>query len=135
MANRLIYDFIYIIQLSKCAINLELLVYFLIFTGRAKVNICEDEEFLATCDLVRKHVMSTDSLCLVFIPALIVVLREAEDKKGSPLTESEVYDIRDQAVCIILPLSTAESMDKERGYPDIVAEDCWNEWQQLRLST
>ena len=33
--------------------------------------------------------MEADPLCLVFIPALIVVLRAAEERKGSP-TEAEV---------------------------------------------
>ena len=39
---------------------------------------------------------SDDSLCLVFIPALITVLYAAEKRKGAPLTEKEVIDIRDK---------------------------------------
>ncbi|MDU8432970.1 hypothetical protein RYA99_27700, partial [Pseudomonas syringae pv. actinidifoliorum] len=51
--------------------------------------------------------MSSDPLCLVFIPALIAILTAAEKKKGMPLTEAEVCHIRDQATCIALPFSSA----------------------------
>ncbi|AUO46137.1 hypothetical protein [Pseudomonas ogarae] len=78
--------------------------------------------------------MSSDPLCLVFVPALAAVLTAAESKKGTPLTELEVCNIRDQATCIAVTFATALAMEQERGYADIVAEDCWNEWQRLRLS-
>ncbi|MBW8130327.1 MULTISPECIES: hypothetical protein [Pseudomonas] len=77
--------------------------------------------------------MPTDPLCLVFVPALVVLLTAAENKKGLPLTELEVCNIRDQATCVALTFSTALEMEEQRGYPDIVAEDCWNEWQRVRL--
>ncbi|PHN71576.1 hypothetical protein AO286_10840 [Pseudomonas syringae] len=51
--------------------------------------------------------MSSDPLCLVFIPALIAILTAAEKKKGMPLTEAEVCHIRDQATCIALPFRDA----------------------------
>ncbi|MDE1912142.1 MULTISPECIES: hypothetical protein [Pseudomonas] len=76
--------------------------------------------------------MDADPLCLVFVPALVAVLTAAEDRKGSPLTEAEVCDIRDRAVCITLPFSVALDMERERGYPDIVAENCWSEWQSRK---
>ena len=76
--------------------------------------------------------MDADPLCLVIVPALVAVLTAAEDRKGSPLTEAEVCDIRDRAVCITLPFSVALDMERERGYPDIVAENCWSEWQSRK---
>jgi hypothetical protein len=77
----------------------------------------------------------TEQLCLVFIPALSVALQSAETNKGSPLTESEVLKIRDQATCVAVPFDVALDMENERGgFRDLVAEDCWNEWQRLRLS-
>ena len=76
----------------------------------------------------------TKQLCLVYIPALVVILQNAEMKKGSPLTESEVLKICDEATCIVLPFDIAMKSEMERGYRDIVAEDCWNEWQQFRAS-
>jgi hypothetical protein len=79
-----------------------------------------------------RKLMTADPLCLVFVPALAAVLRAAEDKKGAPLTEAEVCEIRDAATCIALPFSTALAMEEERGYPDLIAQDCWNEWQRLR---
>lgn len=74
----------------------------------------------------------TDQLCLVFVPALVAVLLNAETTKGMPLTEAEVLDIRDNAACIALPVEVALSMENERGYRDLVAEDCWAQWQQYR---
>lgn len=76
--------------------------------------------------------MEADPLCLVFVPALVAVLTAAEDRKGSPLTEAEVCDIRDRAVCITLPFSVALDMERERGYPDLIAENCWSEWQSRK---
>ncbi len=74
----------------------------------------------------------TDSLCLVFIPALIAILLNAEKTKGFPLTEAEVIAVRDKAVCMAMPASQAYQLEKKRGYSDIVAEDAWNEWQRAR---
>jgi hypothetical protein len=76
----------------------------------------------------------TEQLCVVFIPALSVALQSAETNKGSPLTETEVLEIRDLATCVAVPLGVALDMENERGFRDLVAEDCWNEWQRLRLS-
>lgn len=74
-----------------------------------------------------------DPLCLVFIPALVTVLLHAEKTLGRPLTEAEVIAIRDEAVCIAMPASKAAMMEEKRGYPDIVAEAVWLEWQSARL--
>ncbi|MGY4495285.1 hypothetical protein [Pseudomonas sp. TE3610] len=76
--------------------------------------------------------MVEDPLCIVFVPALVAVLTAAEKHKGSALTESEVCDLRDKGACIRLPASVARDMESARGYPDIVAEDCWQEWQRVR---
>lgn len=73
-----------------------------------------------------------DPLCLVFIPPLITLLYRAESTLGQPLTEAQVLAIRDNAACITIPLRMALKAEKERGYPDIVAEQCWEEWQAAR---
>jgi len=73
-----------------------------------------------------------EPLCLVFIPALITLLYRAEQLKGAPLTETEVIRIRDNANCLALPYSLAAKGEEDRGYPDIVAEECWAEWQSAR---
>ena len=39
------------------------------------------------------------------IPALIAILVNKEREKGSPLSESEVLEIRDNAVCMMLNTS------------------------------
>jgi len=76
---------------------------------------------------------SNDPLCLVFVPALVAVLYAAEQQKGAPLTEQEVIDIRNNATCIKLPFRVALESEQKRGYPDIVAENCWEEWQSMRI--
>ncbi|WP_311969634.1 hypothetical protein [Pseudomonas baltica] len=76
--------------------------------------------------------MSTDPLCLVFIPPLVCLLKAAEDRKGTPLSEVEVLEIRDHATATAVPFSAAFALEKERGYRDIVPEECWKEWQRIR---
>jgi len=75
----------------------------------------------------------SDQLCLVFVPALVTILLRAERTAGRPLTEPEVIAIRDKAACIALPVSEAALMESSRGYPDIVAEAVWPEWQSARI--
>ncbi len=67
-----------------------------------------------------------------FIPALVVILKAAEDKKGSPLTEQEVIEFRDASACIMLPLSVRETLNISRSYSDIDPENCWAEWCEAR---
>lgn len=74
-----------------------------------------------------------DPLCLVFIPALVALLLNAERKKGALLTEAEVFAFRDAAACMAMPASQAAILESKRGYPDIVAEDAWNEWSRARV--
>lgn len=76
--------------------------------------------------------MTDDPLCLVFIPPLVTLLYRAELEKGTPLTEEEVFAIRDNANCIVMPFSVADEAEAKRGYSDIVAEECWDEWQGIR---
>jgi hypothetical protein len=76
----------------------------------------------------------TEQLCIVFIPTLSAALKRAEADKGSPLSESEVLEVRDHATCVAVPFDVALQMESERGYRDLVAENCWNEWQRLRFS-
>ncbi|MDE1165481.1 MAG: hypothetical protein PW845_08835 [Pseudomonas sp.] len=78
--------------------------------------------------------MSTDPLCLVFIPALVSLLKAAEDRKGTLLSEDEVLEIRDNATATAVPLSAAFALENDRGYRDIVPEECWKEWQRVRSS-
>lgn len=86
----------------------------------------------------KKHFMHTNEnqseepLVPTPVPALIALLLNREEEKGSPLTEEEVLDIRDNAACIMLPLSEAVKMEESRGYPDVHPQYVWKEWQQAR---
>jgi hypothetical protein len=72
-------------------------------------------------------------IVIVPVPALVVTLKHAEDRKGSPLTESEVLALRDSASCIALPRAEAASFIEARGYSDIDPRKCWEDWQRVRL--
>ena len=74
-----------------------------------------------------------EKLLLVLVPALVAVLINAEDQKGSALTEQEVIEIRDTSQCIAMPIDVAEKVAKERGYSDIDPENVWQEWLQVKV--
>jgi hypothetical protein len=75
---------------------------------------------------------SDEQLIPVPIPALGVLLLNLERQKGSPLTEQEVCEARDKAVCMMLPLSKKVQMEAKRGYRDINPENVWLEWLAFR---
>jgi hypothetical protein len=76
--------------------------------------------------------MAEPQLIPVFIPALVAILLNAERKKGSPLTEQEVLDIRDGCVYMMMPVEHAIALDAQRGYNDIDPERAWEQWQEAR---
>jgi len=77
--------------------------------------------------------MSTEALIPVFMPTLVSVLLRHEREKGSPLTEPEVIAIRNNSVAVMLPRSAAIEIAQKRGYDDIDPEQCWAEWQRVRI--
>lgn len=70
---------------------------------------------------------------IVPVPALVAVLLNKEREKGSPLTEDEVIEIRDNAACIAMPITVIPKLEEERGYADIDPELAWEEWQSVRV--
>ena len=74
-----------------------------------------------------------DKLILTFVPSLVSLLLGREKSKGSPLTEQEVLEIRNKATVVALPADAAATVTAERGYRDIDADRCWEEWQQARI--
>ena len=73
-----------------------------------------------------------DLLVAVPIPPLVTLLISLEEQKGAPLTEEEVADARDRAVCMTLPLSRARALAEARGFPDLDPENAWTEWEAYR---
>lgn len=76
--------------------------------------------------------MSEEKLVPVFIPALVAILVNVEDKKGSPLSYDEVIEIRDNASVIMMEKPDAGELAESRGYDDIDPENCWYDWQMCR---
>jgi hypothetical protein len=72
----------------------------------------------------------------VFLNPLVALLVAAERQKGSPLTEAEVLEVRDGAVCTQMPLSQAERfyavLDAQMSLPRLDPERIWEEWQKVR---
>jgi len=79
--------------------------------------------------------MSEEKLIPVFIPALVAILVNLEDKKGSPLNYEEVIEIRDNASAMMMEKAHADALSESRGYDDIDPENCWYEWQMYRRDT
>ena len=79
--------------------------------------------------------MTESELEIVFIPSLVDMLSFAENDKGAPLTQEEVLQVRDNAVCITLRKHAAQKMEEARGYKDINLENCWQEWLEFRNNT
>lgn len=76
--------------------------------------------------------MNDQNLVPVFVPALVAILINTEDKKGSTLTIEEVISIRDSASVIMMEMAHAEKMAESRGYHDVDPENCWYDWQMVR---
>lgn len=74
---------------------------------------------------------------LVHVPMLplITLLVKQEKEKGAPLSEAEVWQIRDKAICVALPASEARAMAEARGYDDIDPAHAWEEWRAYRSSS
>lgn len=67
-------------------------------------------------------------MTIVFIPTLISLLESKEIESGDELTQNEVERIRDNATVVEVPTEIANHITLNRGYPDLNAEDAWNEW-------
>lgn len=77
--------------------------------------------------------MAEPKIIITCMPTLVSTLLNREQKKGSPLTEQEVLEIRDNAPSIALPEDVAAKVEAERGYKDIDADSVWEEWQKARV--
>ena len=75
---------------------------------------------------------SQEPLVPVPIPPLGFVLLHMESQKGSPLTEREVIAARENAGCIMMPLSDKVALEEKRGYRDVDPENVWADWLVFR---
>lgn len=69
----------------------------------------------------------------VFVPPLAACLAQAETLKGSRLTEAQVQQIRDEAICMLMAPERAAKLAESRGYVDVAPENCWADWHRLRV--
>jgi hypothetical protein len=74
-----------------------------------------------------------DTKVAVCIPALVVLLSARETRKGIPLTEPEVLEVRDTAPAIAMSREDAAALSGTRG-PDIDPENVWEEWKKARVA-
>ena len=72
------------------------------------------------------------NLIICPVPSLVATLLSKERDKGSPLSEEEVLEIRDNAPSIALTAEDQQRLIERRGYEDIDPEDAWNEWVRAR---
>jgi len=76
--------------------------------------------------------VSDDPLVPVVMPAVVVLLLNAEKQKGAPLTQGEVESIRNTGTCVMIPLPQVAAIQERRGYDDVDPERAWEEWQVVR---
>jgi hypothetical protein len=85
---------------------------------------------------VRRRAGLPEQVVTVFLNPLAMLLAARERQKGSPLTEAEVLEVRDGAVCTQMPLSQAEAfytaLDAQMPIPRLNPERIWEEWQAVR---
>jgi hypothetical protein len=75
---------------------------------------------------------ANEKLIPVFMPSLVSILLHHEQEKGSPLTEQEVFFIRDNATAVMMPESAVIPIVEGRGYDDIDPKYCWEQWSEVR---
>jgi hypothetical protein len=72
----------------------------------------------------------------VFLNPLAMLLAGRERQKGSPLTETEVLEVRDSTLCTPMPISKAETYYREiyskSPIPWLEPSNLWSEWQAIR---
>jgi len=77
--------------------------------------------------------MGDNELFPIPIPALVAVLLNKEQEKGSPLTEEEVIEIRDGAESVMGTIHEMQALEESRGYADLDPENIWEEWKNARI--
>lgn len=75
-----------------------------------------------------------EPIVIVPIPPLIIMLLHREKERGSPLSEAEVIETRDKAVCMTMSISHRDQLAEKRGYADISLENVWVEWQEFLIA-
>jgi hypothetical protein len=75
---------------------------------------------------------SPEPLVITPMPPLVVLLVHLEKEKGAPLTEAEVIEARDKAVCVALPAARADAIAQARGYRDLDLENVWADWLDFK---
>ncbi len=73
-----------------------------------------------------------DPLVPVPVPALGILLVQMEKKKGAPLSEQEVVEAGDKAICVMLPRSEKTALEQKRGYADLDLDHVWRDWLAFR---
>jgi hypothetical protein len=85
---------------------------------------------------VRRRAGLPEPIITVFLNPLVMLLAGRERQKGSPLTEAEVLEVRDAAVCTPMPLSQAEryyaALNARMPISRLDPERIWEEWQAVR---
>lgn len=63
-------------------------------------------------------------MAVIFIPSLAVLLTEAEQRKGAPLTRAEIEGVNGSRLCVYVPDNIARGLDPFCGYGDIDPHTC-----------
>ena len=64
----------------------------------------------------------------VAVPALLAMLAAAEQRAGAPLTRGQVEAIAARTPRVMTPVAEARTMERSRGYADLLPELAWEQW-------
>jgi hypothetical protein len=108
------------------------------YHGVAEQNALVENVFANFASVRRRagYPPAAEPMVTVFLNPLAMLLAARERQKGAPLTEAEVLEVRDNAVCTQMPRSQAErfyaSLDAQIPIPRLDPERIWEEWQAVR---
>ena len=74
-----------------------------------------------------------EDIIITHVPSLVATLLNKEKEKGTPLTQEDVEEIRDNAPCVAMTPEQRKAVDERRQYDDIDPEFAWEEWQIARI--
>ena len=75
---------------------------------------------------------NNEEVLIIPVPSLVATLLNKEQAKGSPLSQDEVIEIRNNCPCVAMTKEQYQAVCDSRQYMDIDPENAWEEWQVER---
>lgn len=73
-------------------------------------------------------------LVKIFVPSLIVLLKNQENINRGALSEADVLDVVSKAIHMEMPRFMRDNLAAQRGFSDISPDNAWAEWNAYKGS-